>query len=230
MVLANSRFSADSYRALRGSGVHSVPLALDLAKVRRSSGGTLTPAATRHTGSRLRVAYAGQMNQRKGLGYVFEAISGSRLADTVQLNLYGSDSLQFVRTLHQEFPDVDFVHHGRLSQDALWEQLALNHVFVFPTLLDGFGSVIAEAASLSLPLVVTDRCGASDLNLVGAGAIEVPAHSSAAIRDALLALEADETLRLNMAHEAQRAMNAAWTWADYGRTVGGLLMEGSEPS
>jgi glycosyltransferase involved in cell wall biosynthesis len=57
-------------------------------------------------------------------------------------------------------------------------------LFVFPSLEDGFGYVVAEAMACGLPVIVTDACGAAEWVTPDAGWI-VPARSTEALANAL---------------------------------------------
>jgi glycosyltransferase involved in cell wall biosynthesis len=158
--------------------------------------------------------FAGSLNQRKGIGYLLNAVE--MLGSDVELTLVGQ------RFAPNEFVDVackrwrwfQTVPHVRVM-----EIMVESDVLVLPSLSEGFGLVVTEALSCGLPVIVTPNVGASDLVGDGREGFVVPVCSAEAIADRLNALNRDRELLTHMSHNAQlTAERQSWevyreTWA-----------------
>lgn len=228
-IIANSSFTALSYQRWAGLNVQAVPLAVDLAKLTRLGlRGAALDVPAKAADQPLTLIYAGQINQRKGLSYLTEAAEMvSDIVDTEVL-LVGSDSLKMVDALRREYPSARIRHVERVAQEELWQLMRSAHIFAFPTLLDGFGNALAEAAAIGLPSIVTERCGASDLGLLQSGGARlVPPADAGAIAEVLLEWGRDEALRQESALAAAATMRDEWSWDDYGSAVARFLSAGT---
>ncbi|MDN4641336.1 glycosyltransferase family 4 protein [Agreia sp. PsM10] len=227
LVLANSAFTGKSFATLVDQErIASIPLAVDIERFRALG---LLGSATdeRKATEPLKVTYSGHISQRKGLSYLFEAIEGSSHPENYELLLIGSDTTQMESQLRGTYPHVRATFVRSLPQESLWRRLASQHVFVFPTLLDGFGNVLIEASALGLPSIVTDRCGGLDIGLVPDGGSLVPAQDGGSIRDALQNLYAAEDERRLMGIAATAVVARGRSWADYGADVLKALTQGT---
>jgi glycosyltransferase involved in cell wall biosynthesis len=182
LVLANSNWSRD---ALLRQGVPFekiivVPLAIDLAQDH-----ALEPVKAQGP---LKVLWLGSVNLRKGIQYLAEA--ARKLApQKVEFLLAGPMGIspQAVRS----FP-ANIKVLGRITRDQLSLYYRQAHVFVLPTLSDGFAVTQLEAMAHGLPVVTTPNCG----NVVadGVDGFIVPARDSQALADAIARLDADRPL------------------------------------
>ncbi len=93
-----------------------------------------------------------------------------------------------------------------------------HHVFVFPSLFEGFGLVLSEAMACGLPVIATSHTAAPDLITNGHEGFIIPIRSPDAIAQRLTELSEDEDRRRNMGIRAiQRAQ--ALTWTSYRRNL-----------
>jgi glycosyltransferase involved in cell wall biosynthesis len=138
--------------------IHVVPYGVDLEKFH--------PAPHRKRsapGSPLKLLFVGQINQRKGIKYLLEALKllpGS----AVELTICGRviDDLQLFRDLGDQVKV-----RGSVSFAKLLEAYQTCDLFVFPSLAEGFGHVLLEAMACGLPVLSTTRTAAPDLVLEG---------------------------------------------------------------
>ncbi len=103
-----------------------------------------------------RLVYIGQLNERKGVLPMVEAISGycrSRPDRTIELDLIGSGHLE------QALRELDLPSNLRLSlqgyiaNDQLGDVLGRYGVLIFPTLADEWGLVVNEALQAGMPVL-----------------------------------------------------------------------------
>ncbi|WP_157078882.1 glycosyltransferase family 4 protein [Herbiconiux solani] len=223
-VVANSEFTARSFDGIVDAGnVHSVPLSINLRRFEESGLRLAATRTTRGLDEPLRIIYAGQVTQRKGLSYLFEALQDLHGVAKIELTIVGPDPLGMAIPLQQRFPDVDVRFAGSLAQEKLWKEMAASHLFVFPTLLDGFGNVLAEALAVGLPVLSTDRCGILDLGAVPRAALLADAGDSEALRIHLRNLYLDEGARIVLSAGTSDLDFGGGDWATYGHRVAELL-------
>ncbi len=117
------------------------------------SGQCLRPKAW-HPREKLRILWLGTLCLRKGLPYAIEAARRLR-NQHVEFTFAGPAEIDvkragFPANAHYLGP----VPRGELH--GLWRQ---HHLFLFPTLSDGFGVVQLEAVANGLPVIATPCCG-----------------------------------------------------------------------
>jgi glycosyltransferase involved in cell wall biosynthesis len=154
-IVVNSTWSK---AALLDDGVSEkkikiIPLAYDKAKevepFRREYPPAFTPVRL------LRVLFLGQINLRKGLGPLLEAIRLLR-GEPIEFTFVGEIQVSIPSDLLKD-PQVKWVgsvpreHAKRFYRDA--------DLFLFPTFSDGFGLTQLEAQAWNLPIITTKSCG-----------------------------------------------------------------------
>ena len=89
---------------------------------------------------------------------------------------------------------------GRVTRDQLNEIYKLGHVFVLPTVSDGFAVTQLEAMLNGLPVIATTNCG--DVVTDGVDGLLVPARDGQALASAILKLDQDRVLLRQMSCKA----------------------------
>lgn len=177
------------------------------------------PERARSTSKNLRVLYVGSLTQRKGISYLFDAVSA--FGQHVELTVIGRQVT--------ESPSVDA---ALSAQNVTWIKsadhaavlkLMRNHdLLAFPSLFEGFGLVLTEALSQGLPVLATGNTGAPDIISSGKEGWIIPVRSSQAIAEKLELLLDQPALRWDMSHAATtRSRHLTWdtyrtrlaTWA-----------------
>jgi glycosyltransferase involved in cell wall biosynthesis len=150
--------SAWSEAALREEGVPAgkmriIPLAYDerrdVETTRREY-----PAAFTHDRP-LRVLFLGQINLRKGIGPLLEAIRLVR-GEPIEFTLAGDIQLAIPADLRND-PRVKWL--GSVPREQTNGFYRDADLFVFPTFSDGFGLTQLEAQAWKLPVIATAFCG-----------------------------------------------------------------------
>jgi glycosyltransferase involved in cell wall biosynthesis len=194
IVLVNSAWSAN---ALVKQGVPRdklivVPLAIDLHHAQ-------PPRIARAQGP-LNVLWLGSIILRKGIPYLIEA--ARRLANqSIQFLLAGplGISPEAVRTFP---PNVKLL--GRVTRDQLSQIYRQAHLFVLPTISDGFAITQLEAMAHGLPVIATPNCG--QVVTDGIDGFVVPARDSQALADALARLNHNRPLLQTMSVNALKTV------------------------
>jgi glycosyltransferase involved in cell wall biosynthesis len=123
----------------------------------------------------LRVLFLGQINLRKGIGPLFEAITILR-SETIEFTFVGPIQLSIPADITKN-PNVHFVGPVPRERTAPFYRDA--DVFILPTFSDGFAMTQLEAQFWKLPVIATKSCG--EVVEHGTNGWLLPEISSAAI-------------------------------------------------
>ena len=153
----------------------------------------------------LRVLFVGQLTQRKGISYMFEALR--RLGGRATLTVIGRPAAR-VDAMERELSRPGVTWHASLPHERVLSEMSNHDVLLFPSLFEGFGLVLLEAMAQGMPIIATDHTAAPDLIVNGVQGWIVP------IATRLEELENDRSL-LNDMGEAARSRAADASWARY---------------
>jgi glycosyltransferase involved in cell wall biosynthesis len=209
-VLAHSAFSADLVTRLYNverSRVVTVYPGIDADR--------FAPARSRRGVSAVHLLYVGVLEKRKGLVYLLRAVRivKSQGANII-LTLVGTgpegvtlkadaNALGIERCVH--FVEIPF-----FKIEDLVRYYNSADIFVFPSLMEGFGQAVAEAMSCGLPVIVSDR--ASLPEVVGDAGIVVNPESPRELAAALTRLIYDEGLRQDLGKRGRRRVVDTFRW------------------
>lgn len=98
----------------------------------------------------------GQWSKRKGSDLVYEAFKDSNLKI---LHIGSLFDLQFPVA-------TNFTHKDPVPEHKLLDYYSKARVFIFPSLEDGFGLVLLQAALCGLPIVCSQNCGGPTLKRI----------------------------------------------------------------
>ena len=193
-----------------------VPYGVDLARFAPDG----EPAS-----DRFEVLFVGQAGFRKGLPYLLQAFEQVRHPHK-RLTVVGSVQPEMRAYLQQrDWPCVQFVGTQTLHEVRRW--MSRSHVFVLPSIEDGFGMVLAEALACGCPVIGTENTGAPDLIRDGQEGFIIPVRDPATLRERLELICQDADRRRRMAEAALERVRQLGGWDDYGnsflRVVGELL-------
>ena len=168
----------------------------------------------------LRVLFVGALIQRKGIGYLLDAID--QLGSQVKLTIIGGrfQANSRVDEACSRWRWFESLPHSRVL-DLMQEA----DVLVLPSLTEGCALVVLEALACGLPVIVTPNTGSLEFVRDGCEGFVVPIGSSDAIADRLNALNRDRELLAAMSRNAHAtAAEKSWesyraNWADAVRTV-----------
>jgi glycosyltransferase involved in cell wall biosynthesis len=188
-IVVNSDWSRD---ALLGEGVAAEKLrVIPVAYESSTDVGSLQRLYPRAFSAErpLRVLFLGQINLRKGVGHLLEAVK-LLSGEHVEFWFVGPTQIEVPQSLKLH-PQVRWFGVAPRGEVASYYRDA--DVFIFPTLSDGFGLTQLEAQSWKLPVVASRYCG--DVVRDGFNGEVLEEVSAPAIADALLRLlRSPETL------------------------------------
>jgi glycosyltransferase involved in cell wall biosynthesis len=174
----------------------------------------------RGPGELLHLLYAGHLAQRKGLAYLIAALR--RLDVPWRLTLAGPRPAHAPAALASLLADARCAWLGHLPHRTLLETMTRAHVFVFPSIVEGFGMVLYEAMAAGLPVVTTPHTAGPDIMTDGREGFIVPIRDPDAIAARLTLLYEDEARRQQMA-AAALACAARSGWETYEARIAQLV-------
>jgi glycosyltransferase involved in cell wall biosynthesis len=114
----------------------------------------------------LDIAFVGQFIHRKGIDVLLEAITPV-LADypALRLSLIGTGPKRenFEEALRTSGVADRVTFEGIVPSTQMHDRLGRAGLLVLPSRWDGWGIVVNEAFAAGIPVIASDRCGASDL-------------------------------------------------------------------
>ncbi len=167
----------------------------------------------------LRLLYAGNVTQRKGMAYLLDAME-SLPASEVELHVVGTvqgsgRAFKARRHLYRYQPAV--------SQLELFGLYADYDALVLPTLFEGFGLVLVEAMAAGLPVITTERSIGPELVDEDNNGYLVPLRDAAELRAAIERLASKDNDSYQAMRLAARQKALSFTWDAYGQRLAALL-------
>jgi glycosyltransferase involved in cell wall biosynthesis len=163
---------------------------------------------------KLRALYVGELDQRKGLSYLFRACR--ELRNAVELTVIGPARGLQCDALTRALLDVRW--RPACSAHQLRAEMATHDVLLAPSVFEGFNPVLLEALAAGLPVIATPHTAGPDLIEHGQEGFIVPVRSSDEIA-AKLDLLRREPERLREMSGLARRRAQLHTWARYERTL-----------
>lgn len=207
----------------------SVLSAFDGAKVHVTPYGCppLSPSlpTRRDPASPIELLFVGRLTQPKGIADLISALD--LLEIDWRLTLAGLIPTSAPNSLYDFLADPRVEWLGSVPHATLLEQMALAHVLIFPSILEGFGMVITEALSVGLPVITTANTAGPDILSDGQDGFIIPIRSPESIADRITCLADNESLRLSMAWAARHKASSL-NWGNYESQIAGLVSQWSK--
>ena len=171
-------------------------------------------------GSKVNLLFVGYIIQRKGVDTLVRALDilvKSRSMETLILHIVGDterdkDFFKSVKEYCEKAGIEDhIVFHGRVSESDLRNLYKTADLFVFPSLWEGFGIVLAEAMSYGLPIVTTNAGAIPYLVKDGRNGFLVPPQDPEELARSIEMLVASPELMADFG-EANRKVAAEFRW------------------
>jgi len=203
---AMSQAAAQAFIAeghVRPDQVTVIPAGIDLDRLRRRDASALRSRLGLE-GKRV-LLYVGFGTARKGLTDLAQAMQ--YILPEAHLVMVGRWEEAYLRRFDEALGDQAHrvLKVGYVPDEELPFYYSLADLFVFPTLLEGFGLPLAEALACGTPVITTHAQGAS-AETAGPGALTVPPRDAHALARAVNDLLTHEVKRRHLAEEGQ-------TWA-----------------
>jgi glycosyltransferase involved in cell wall biosynthesis len=122
----------------------------------------------------VRLVFIGRISPMKNLLLALEALH--ELSSSAEFDIYGpaedSDYWARCKSVIDRLPGhVHVTYHGELAPEEVREVFSRYDAFLFPTLGESYGHVIAESLSAACPVICSDETPWTDLLLSGGGTV-----------------------------------------------------------
>jgi glycosyltransferase involved in cell wall biosynthesis len=200
-IIVGSEFAARSFSGIRSPGsVIVVPYGVDTGAFSPRSDARVPPEGP------LRILFAGGLTQRKGIGYLLDAmqqLDPSRFHLTLAGPVIGTGAgLQRFRNRYRHLAGLRPIDMPHVYRD--------HDVLVLPSLCEGSALVVLEAMASGIPALVTPNAGADAVS-DGVDGMIVPIRDVEAIHAALQRLDRDRDLLRRLGRKArERALTHDW--------------------
>ncbi|PHQ36736.1 glycosyltransferase family 4 protein [Rhodopirellula bahusiensis] len=150
-IVVNSPWSAQclATEGIEEAKVRVIPLVFQTARH-----GTDIHPIPRNQES-LDVLFLGQINLRKGIGRLIDAMRLLKDDSRIQLTLAGPTEVD--TSLWADLPHVSWI--GPLRRSEVMDIYGQSDVFILPTLSDGYALTQLEALAAGVPVIASRRCG-----------------------------------------------------------------------
>ncbi|WP_307387105.1 MULTISPECIES: glycosyltransferase family 4 protein [Microbacterium] len=165
--------------------------------------------------SPIRLLFVGQVNQRKGISYLLEAMRQLEGLATLKIVGRGSD-LTLRSILSLGLKNVSLT--GPFSTERVLVEYQKSHLLVLPSLAEGFSLVVPEAMSTGLPCIVSEHAGSHEIVTHGRDGFVVPIADSAAIVSCVHEIRRRPDLLAQMSEAAARK-GRTLTWDRFGEAA-----------
>lgn len=169
------------------------------------------------------LTFAGTIEPRKGLKYLFEALK--ILQDrgvNYKLDVLGKIIDQKYYEELKNYSNLHSLHinfRGFVDKDTKNKILEETDVFVFPSLLEGFGMVLVEAQVYGLPIVCFNNSAMPFTVKENINGFLIPDRDSADMANKIEAIITDRQLRRELSKGALENLKTQWTFSKYEETV-----------
>jgi len=172
----------------------------------------------------MRLLYVGECSRVKGLVYLVEAMARLPEAEA-RLDIAGGHSqepayYQYLLQLVDKYRLHDRVRfHGFVGREELERLYMQSDILMVPSLLEGYGMVVAEAYCYGLPVIASDAGALGEIIRHGENGLLVQPADPTALVYAVHQFIENPTLRENMAGANIRRASTLRTWADFAATL-----------
>ena len=155
-TLAASSFTRQTLmeNGVAKSAISVIPYGVDPQRFSPS-----TFASRPSTSGPLKLLFVGRINQRKGIAYLLEAL---RLLGSKSVELIVCGRVMDNLSVFNSFGSQVTIRPS-VSQAELVAAYRAADLFVFPSVVEGFGQVLLESLACGLPILSTSRTAAPDL-------------------------------------------------------------------
>jgi glycosyltransferase involved in cell wall biosynthesis len=171
------------------------------------------PARQRKFKNGVRLLCVARLIERKGLDYLFQAISEMKHPE-IKIDLVGTgNNEQKLKMKAKELGIEDRVHfNGYKPPDELARLYNRADIFVLPSLSESLGMVLLEAMGCGLPIIASHVGGIPEIVKNGENGILVNSGSAAEIKKAILCLMDDPALRDHLSRNNISKIRSQFTW------------------
>lgn len=159
----------------------------------------------------LRMLFVGRFASNKGIHILMDSIERvNTTGKEVIFDLAGKGPLFDEYTAKYDISNVNFL--GFVSDEDLIGLYRKDHVFVLPTLFEGMPTVVLEAMSNAMPIIVTDVGATAEL-VDDSNGFLIRKNDVGQLTEAIIKLhDMSSTLRLQLGEASRKKVEEQFTW------------------
>ena len=179
--------------------------------------------AVRDSKSKFRIVYMGTLSIRKGLIYLFQALTSLQIPEEdFEVLFLGSVESEMKSTV-AKYKKSNWQFMGHVDYYSLPDWLVKCDIGIQPSLEEGLSMVIPQMMACGVPVVITPNTGGQNIILDGENGMVVPVRDPAAIADKLeWAFRHPDLLKV-MKDKASDSISNEFTWDAYGNRYSSFL-------
>jgi len=170
------------------------------------------------------ILFIGQISLRKGLHYLIDAFNKFKHPNK-RLHIVGSHTSSLDKDFFKDKIKNDkIIYYGHVDYLKLNNLYNKSHVFVLPSIEEGFATVILQAIAAGCPVIVSQNTGASEFVVNNKCGFSIPIRDDVAIVDKLELLAENKSLLEEFSNNAENCMTNN-TWSNYVDRLDDLIIE-----
>lgn len=204
---------------LPGASIHVVPPGVNVPA---------SIAARPSSAHQLQLLCVANCLPAKGIHILLDALH--RVQDSrLHLTVVGDDRVDpaYTRSLQRLLVRWALAPQVRFTGTVPWEAVARFYtgadMFVFPSLFEGFGIVLAEAMGFGVPIIASAAGAIPELVHHGENGLLVPPSDAGALAEAIAQLAADATLRHSLGQSGRARAERLPSWEQSAHAIWTLL-------
>jgi len=181
----------------------TVPFGVDIKRFK--------PLQKKRYDGHFKAAFMGNINNRKGINYLVEAWKGLNLKNA-ELNLYGRlypEAIKYLKDAKRHNIKI----HGFVD---VAKEISKNHIYVFPSTMEGSSKSNYEAMASGLPVITTFNSGPVVRD--GEEGFIIPIKDKKAIKEKILFFYNNRRKIISFGRKARKRAEQ-FTWENYSRNV-----------
>lgn len=168
----------------------------------------------------LKLLFVGGLSQRKGIGYLIEAVEQLNL--NIELTIVGQKSVPNCKVLNSALEKFKWI--PSLPHEKILDLMRDHDILVFPSLFEGFGLVITEAMSQGTPVITTDRTAGPDLIVHGENGWIIEPGSTKALKSVLEDIYCHPGVIADLGKAARETAKKR-NWEAYGKELAEVIKQ-----
>ena len=177
----------------------------------------------RNKNDKLKIIFVGRPTLSKGIQYLIQILN--QLDFPWELQIAGSipdTPHQISSKLDLFFRDPRCKFLGQIQNKSLIQKMKESHIFLFPSLFEGFGQVILEALSCGLPVITTNNTAGLDIIDNGKDGFLTPIRDIKNTIEIINNFYLNEELRMTIAENGFEKAKE-FTWKRYQKKISNII-------
>ena len=167
----------------------------------------------REINKKLKLIFVGRPILSKGIQYLIQVLN--QIDFPWEIEIAGSipeKPFEISEKLNFFLKDQRCKFLGQISNQNLLEKMRNSHIFILPSLYEGYGHVLLEAMSCGLPIITTENTGGLDFIKNGVNGFITPIRDVKKTKEILQKIYQDEEYRISVSENSLlTAKDLSWT-------------------